>query len=253
AGAPRATVVSAAMAKVLWPGKDPIGQCVRVTEQGMGGKEPACTYVVGVAEDIKSQSLSDDKGFYYFLSSAQFHPQQTGLFVRTRGDATHQADAIRRALQPLMPGASYITVTRYAEVVGGTMRSWKIGATVFGVFGALALLLAAIGLYSVIAYNVVQRAHELGVRIALGAQVGDVLRLVVGQGLRLGVMGVVIGGMIALVAARWLKPLLFQESARDPAVYALVAAVLLAVAVVASYLPARRAARLDPNLALRAE
>jgi len=118
---------------------------------------------------------------------------------------------------------------------------------------ALALLLAAVGLYSVIAYNVVQRTHELGVRIALGAHVGNVLGLVVGQGVRLGVAGIVIGGMIAFSAARWLKPLLFQESARDPAVYALVAAVLLAVAVVASYVPARRAARVDPNVALRAE
>ena len=252
AGAPGAVVVSQAMAKVLWPGQDPLGQCVRVMEQGTT-REPPCTYVVGVAEDIRSQSLSEDRGFYYFLSSAQFHPQQAGLFLRTRGDAARQAEAIRRRLQPLMPGSSYITVTPYADVVGATMRSWKVGATVFGLFGALALLLAAVGLYSVIAYNVAQRAHELGVRIALGAQVGDVLRLVVGQGVRLGVIGLAIGATIAFSAARWLKPLLFQESARDPAVYALVAAVLLAVAVLASYLPARRAARLDPNLALRAE
>ena len=123
----------------------------------------------------------------------------------------------------------------------------------FLAFGLLALLLAAIGLYSVIAYNVAQRTHELGVRIALGANVGNVLGLVVGQGVRLGVAGIVIGGMISFSAARWLKPLLFQESARDPAVYALVAAVLLAVAVVASYVPARRAALVDPNVALRSE
>ncbi len=252
AGAPGAMVVSDAMAKVLWPGKDALGQCVQVVEYGTTG-QPPCTYVVGVAEDIKSQSLSDDKGFYYYLASAQFHPQRTGLFVRTRGDAAAQAEAIRRGLQPLMPGSSYLTVTPFSEVIGGQMRSWKLGATIFVAFGLLALLLAAIGLYSVIAYNVVQRTHELGVRVALGAQVGDVLGLVVGQGLRLGAAGILIGGIIALSAARWLKPLLFQESARDPAVYALVAAVLLAVAVVASYIPARRAARVNPSLALRAE
>ena len=209
--------------------------------------------VVGVAEDIKSQSLSDDSGFYYYLSSAQFHPQQRGLVVRTRGDAAGQAEEIRRGLQPLMPGASYVTVTPFADVIGGQTRSWKLGATMLLAFGALALLLAAVGLYSVIGYNVVQRTHELGVRIALGAQVGDVLRLVIEQGLRLGVVGVAIGGMIAFLAARWLKPFLFQESARDPVVYALVAAVLLAVAVVASFVPALRAARVDPNIALRAE
>jgi ABC-type antimicrobial peptide transport system permease subunit len=152
-----------------------------------------------------------------------------------------------------MPGASYVTVTPFADVVGSQMRSWKLGATMFVAFGALALLLAAVGLYSVIAYNVVQRTHELGVRITLGAQVGDVLGLVVGQGVRLAVAGIVIGGLISLSLARWLKPLLFQESARDPAVYALVAAVLLAVSIVASYVPALRAARVDPNVALRSE
>jgi putative ABC transport system permease protein len=253
ANAPGAMVVSDAMAKVLWPGEDPIGQCVRVMIYSTTAQETPCTYVVGVAEDIKNESLSDDKGYYYYLSSAQFHPQQAGVFVRMRGDAAGQAEAIRRSLQPLMPGAAYLTVTPFADVIGGQMRSWRLGATMFVAFGALALLLAAVGLYSVIAYNVVQRTHELGVRIALGAHVGNVLGLVVGQGVRLGVAGIVIGGMIAFSGARWLKPLLFQESARDPAVYALVAAVLLAVAVVASYVPARRAARVDPNVALRAE
>jgi putative ABC transport system permease protein len=255
ANAPGAMVVSESMAKVLWGerGEDAIGQCVRVDRYETKGKETPCTYVVGVAEDIKSQSLSDEKGYHYYLSSAQFHPQQSGVFVRMRGDASGQAEAIRRGLQPLMPGSSYVAVTPFADVIGGQMRSWRVGATMFVAFGALALLLAAVGLYSVIAYNVAQRAHELGVRIALGAHVGDVLGLVVGQGVRLGVAGIVIGLMIAFSGARWLKPLLFQESARDPAVYALVAAVLLAVAVAASYVPARRAARVDPNIALRAD
>lgn len=247
-GAPGAMVVSRAMAKALWPGEDPIGQCVRVQSAAA-----PCTYVVGVAEDIRSQSLSGDTGFFYYLSSAQFHPQQTGLFVRMRGDAVGQVDALRRVLQPLMRGSSYVTVTPFADVIGGQTRSWKLGATIFLAFGALALLLAAIGLYSVIAYNVAQRTHELGVRVALGAQAADVLGLVVGQGVRLGIAGVVTGAIIAFSAARWVRPLLFQESPRDPAVYALVTALLLAVAVVASYVPARRAARLDPNVALRAE
>ena len=253
AGAPGAMVVSEAMAKVLWPGENPIGQCVRVSTYSTAAKEPPCTYVVGVAEDIKGASLSEGKSYYYYLSAAQFYPQQTGLYVRVRGDAGEQVETIRRTLQPLMPGASYVTVTPFAEVIGGQMRSWRLGATMFVAFGALALLLAAIGLYSVISYNVGQRTHELGVRITLGAQASDVLGLVVGQGVRLGAAGVVIGGIIAFSGARWLKPLLFQESARDPMVYAVVAAVLLAVAALASYVPARRAARVDPNVALRAE
>ena len=246
--APGAMVVSEAMARVLWPGKDAIGQCVRVNADTM-----PCTYVVGIAENIKNNSLSEDAGYFYYLSSAQFSPQQTDLFIRTRGDASHHAEAIRRELQKLMPNPAYLTATPFGDVVGGEMRSWKLGATMFVVFGLLALTLAAVGLYSVIAYNVVQRTHEMGVRIALGAQLRDVVKLVVGQGMRHGVMGIVIGGAIAFGSARWMKPLLFDESPRDPVVYALVTIVLLAVAVTASWIPARRAARVDPNVALRSE
>jgi ABC-type antimicrobial peptide transport system permease subunit len=123
----------------------------------------------------------------------------------------------------------------------------------FTAFGLLALVLAAIGLYSVIAYNVAQRTHELGVRVALGAQRADLLRLVVSEGFRLGIMGVVIGAAIALGAGRWLAPLLFEESPRDPVVFTVVAVALLGVSVVASWVPARRAARVEPTRALRYE
>ncbi|HKN66311.1 MAG TPA: FtsX-like permease family protein, partial [Gemmatimonadaceae bacterium] len=202
---------------------------------------------------IKNNSLSDDAGYFYYLSAQQFNPQQMDLFIRTRGDASRQAESIRRELQKLMPSPAYVTATPFADIVGGEMRSWKLGATMFVVFGLLALTLAAVGLYSVIAYNVVQRTHEMGVRIALGAQLRDVVNLVVGQGMRHGVMGIVIGGAIAFGAARWMKPLLFDESPRDPLVYAVVTIVLLVVAVTASWIPARRAARVDPNVALRSD
>ncbi len=248
AGGPRAMVVSEAMGRVLWPGKDPIGQCVRVSADTV-----PCTYVVGIAENIKSSSLSDEPSYFYYLSAAQFNPNRTGLFIRTHGEAAAQADAIRRQLQRLMPSPSYVTVTAFGEVIGQEMRSWQVGATMFVVFGLLALTLAAVGLYSVIAYTVVQRTHEMGVRIALGAQVRDVVSLVVRQGLRHGVAGIFIGCAISIGAARWVKPLLFDESPRDPAIYAIVIAMLLAVAVAASLIPARRAARVDPNVALRSE
>jgi ABC-type antimicrobial peptide transport system permease subunit len=133
------------------------------------------------------------------------------------------------------------------------VRPWRLGAAMFSVFGALALLLAAVGLYSVIAYGVTQRTHELGVRVALGARTADVLRLVVGEGLRIAVVGVSAGALLALLAGRWLAPLLFNVSPRDPGVFAIVATVLLAVALAASLLPALRAARVDPATALRAD
>ena len=248
AGAPGAVVVSAAMAKTLWPREDALGKCIRINADTM-----PCSYVVGVAEDIKSQKLSDDPGLYYYLSAPQFNERNTMLLVRTRGAASEHAEAIRRRLQQLMPGASYVTVTPYATMFAGETRSWSLGSTMFVVFGLLALVLATIGLYGVIAYNVAQRSHEMGVRIAIGAQSGDVVWLVVRQGLLLGGSGVVIGGVIALALAGKLEPLLFGESARDPLVYIVVGGVMLAVGVAASFIPARRASRVDPTVALRAE
>jgi putative ABC transport system permease protein len=133
------------------------------------------------------------------------------------------------------------------------MRSWQLGATMFAVFGALALVLAAVGLYSVVAYSVAQRMHEMGVRVALGAQARDVIGLVVGEGLRVVGPGIALGGTIALLAGRWIAPLLFNVSPKDPSVFASVVGTLLAVAVVGSWLPALRAAHVDPNEALRAD
>jgi predicted permease len=246
--APRAMVVSQAMGKALWPGKDPVGQCIRVNADTM-----PCTYVVGVAENIKAQSLSADSGYYYYLPAAQFSPQSGGLFLRTRGASTKVREAVRRRLQREMPGASYVVATPFGDIIGSQTRSWELGATMFVAFGVLALALAAIGLYSVIAYNVAQRTHELGVRVALGAQARDVVRLVVTDGLRLAGMGVAIGAVIAFAASKWVKPLLFNVSPTDPTVFALVVVTLVAVAMVASWVPARRASRVDPNVALRAD
>jgi putative ABC transport system permease protein len=142
-------------------------------------------------------------------------------------------------------------VSRLEDVVDAQRRSWMLGATMFVAFGALALVVAAVGLYGVIAYSVTQRMHELAVRAALGAQRGDIVRLVVRQALSYAVGGVVAGAAIALVAARWIQPLLFGESAHDPIVFACVATIVGVVSVVASTSPALRATRADPTSALR--
>ena len=149
--------------------------------------------------------------------------------MRTRGNAADYLEPIRRELQREMPGASYVTVTPFATIFGGETKSWQLGTTTFVAFGILALVIAAIGLYSVIAYNVAQRTHEMGVRVALGAQARDVVRLVLSEGMRLGVAGVVIGAGVALVAGKWVKPLLFEQSPRDPLVFGVVTVVLLGV------------------------
>jgi len=256
--APRSVVVSDAMGKVLWPGKDPIGQCIKINIFGGGRDAPdptklQCTTVVGIAENIKEQSLGADSGYYYYLPIMQARPHMGGLLVRTRGDAATVKEAVRRALQREMPGSSYVTITPFNEIIGSQKRSWQLGATMFVAFGTLALVLAAIGLYSVIAYNVTQRTHELGVRRALGAQTADVARLVVTDGLRLVGVGVALGVVGAFWAGKWVKPLLYDVSPKDPAVYAFVAVALLLVALAASWLPALRASRVDPNVALRTE
>jgi len=248
-GAPRVAVVSEGMAKALWPGKDALGQCMRVAADTM-----PCTTVIGIAEDAVQQSLTDDQRFRYYMPLHQYRPiNGSFLMLRVRGEPAEQSEGIRLALQGLMPGEGYITAWPLDDVLRAPRRSWQIGATLFVAFGGLALLVAAIGLYAVIGYNVTQRMHEIGVRIALGAQRADVVRLVVGQGMGFALAGAVIGAMLAYWAARWVQPLLFQQSARDPFVFLTVGGILVMVAIAASSVPAFRATRADPNRTLRAE
>jgi putative ABC transport system permease protein len=244
--APRVAVVSENMARVLWPGREAIGQCMKVDSD-------VCTTVVGIAENIKEQNLRADSMFYYYMPVTQFRPRAGGLFVRAAGNARKFTEQLRRSLQREMPGASYVTVTPFEEIVAPTMRSFRLGATMFVAFGALALLVAAMGLYSVIAYNVEQRTHELGVRLALGAQPRDVATLVLSDGARVAVIGLTIGIAVALYASTWLEPLLFDVSPRDAVVYATASLTLLLVAMLGSWIPAHRASRTDPNIALRSE
>jgi predicted permease len=248
AGGPRVIVVSEGMANALWPAGEPLGKCVRI-----GAETAPCSTVIGVAEDIRSRSLGEDHEYTYYLPIAQYDAPTGMLFVRVTGRATEYAEIVRRRLQRLMPGAAYVTVQPLQNMVDPTMQSWRFGATMFVAFGGLALALAGIGLYSMIAYGVAQRRQEIGIRIALGASRANVVRLVVRGGLRLVIVGVIAGGAISLWSGRWLATLLFRESPSDPAVYGGVAAVLIGVSLVATVMPAIAASRLDPNVALRAD
>jgi hypothetical protein len=249
AATPRVMVVSESMGKALWPGKDPLGECVRV-----GSDSVPCTTVVGIAEDMVQRDITGGRRFQYYMPLEQFQPRNAfALLLRTRGEPRAQQEAVRKALQNVMPGQSYITTRLFGEMVDRQRRSWRLGATMFVAFGVLALVVAAVGLYGVIGYNVAQRMHELGVRIALGAQSRDVVKLVVGQGLSFALVGVAIGIVLALWAGHWIQPLLFQQSAKDPAIYLFVGALLVLVALVASAAPALRATRADPNAALRSD
>jgi predicted permease len=245
--APRVVVVSEAMAKVLWPGRDAIGQCISFTAEMV-----PCITVVGVAENIRGRSLTGSPEFHYYLPAEQFMTEPV-IIVRVAGNGADHAEPVRRNLQRLMPSSAYVTVTPMTAIMAPRVRSWQYGATMFVAFGGLALALAAIGLYAVVAFAVAQRTHELGLRIALGAQMDDVLRLVIGEGIGFALAGVALGFGIALAAGSRLSPLLYGVSVRDPATYAAVAGLLIAVAAIASAVPAMRAARVDPNVALRTE
>jgi predicted permease len=252
-GAPVVVVVSEAMARRVWPNEDAIGRQFRLSGDDM----PAIT-VVGIAEDIRAARLQGEPGMWYYLPAAQYgmlfdEPLSLQILARVDGRATDYLEPIRRALQPAMPGEGYVTTIAMTSLLAPRHRSWEFGATMFAAFGALALTLAAIGLYSVIAYAVRQRSHELGVRIALGASVGNVVTMVLRQGLSFAIAGIVIGLALALWAGRWVQPLLFEQSARDPVIAGAAAGVLLFVALVATVKPAMRATRVDPTEALRAD
>jgi putative ABC transport system permease protein len=248
-GGPPVVVVSEGMARAIWGAEDAIGKCIRI-----GADTAPCSTVIGVAEEMRTRSLTDEREFSYYIPSTQYDgTMDPQLFVRVQGDPAALADDIRRRAQRELPGAAYAMAMPLDRLVDPQRRSWEFGATMFLVFGGLALALAAIGLYSLIAYDVAQRTQELGVRLALGASVSDVIRLVMSNGVRLVAVGIILGAALALWGSRWMEGLLFHQSPRDPLVFLAVAVTLLAVALVASSGPAFRASRVDPNIALRGD
>jgi putative ABC transport system permease protein len=246
--APRVVVVSEGMGKLLWAGRDPIGKCLRIRAD-----TAPCATVIGIAEEIRSRSLSNRDEYTYYVPAAQYGEPSGTLFVRVSGNAADYTELVRRSLQHVMPGAAYVTTVSLRTMIDPSMQSWRSGATVFVAFGTLALALAGIGLYSMISYGVAQRRREIGVRIALGATSASVIALVARGALRVVVAGVLIGALAAVAAGHWAASLLFDESPNDPVVYTVVALVLIIVSLVASALPARAAALLDPNIVLRAD
>jgi predicted permease len=251
AGSTPVAIVNEAMARRVWPGRDPIGLCFHI-----GERTAPCTEIVGVAAESRQGSLRDAESLQYFVPLTQLSrkPFALQLFVRTRGvDATALVPALRRALREVDGRIPYPDIRTIQSYVEPELRPWRLGATLFTAFGVLALLVAAVGLYGVLAYDVAQRTRELGVRTALGARTRDVMWLVLRRGLAVATTGIALGLVAAVIASRWIAALLFEVPARDPLTLAGVAGLLLAVAMAASLVPAWRAARVDPQAALRAE
>jgi putative ABC transport system permease protein len=249
--ASRVAVVSQSMARRLWPNKDPIGQCFHLQNA-----TTPCMTVIGVAEDAVQRSISDNERLLYYMPDEQPSIVMPGrrLLLRMSGDnPLAEAERVRRTLQAVMPAPAYVTVSTLEDLVDAQRRSWQLGATMFVAFGALALIVAAIGLYGVISYDVAQRMHELAVRIALGARTTHIVGLVAAQAFSFAGIGVTLGIAVVLLVARWVQPLLFDESARDPIILAAVGVTLGLVALVASAAPAARASRADPSATLRSD
>jgi predicted permease len=246
----RVTVVNESMARIWWPNENAIGKCIQI-----GGDTMPCSVVVGIVENARRQTIIEETSVQYFIPATQSVSKTASfvLLVRPRGDLTAATTGVRRRLQQAVPNLPFVTINPLEQLVLPQKRPWRLGATMFSVLGGLALVLAAIGLYSVLAYDVAQRTREFGVRVAIGAQSADVMRLVLARGLRTAVIGGLIGVGVALVGGRLIAPLHFQTSPRDPMVIGVVLGTLMVVAFMAAFIPARRALAVDPIEALRAE
>ena len=243
----RVAVLSEAMARAYWPDERAVGRCIMLNIDSL------CTTIVGVAADAKQGLQRTDPQFLVYVPvGPRWNAGTNVLLVRSRdADDRRLVQPIRRAMQGAATNLPYAEVQTLDDVLAPEIRPWKTGAMLFSLFGGLALLIAAMGLYSAISYSVVQRRHEFGVRMALGAGIGDVVRTVMVQGVRAAVIGIAIGSAGAISLRGVIAPLLFQTSPRSPPAFTVAAAVILVAAAAASFVPAWRASRVDPVTALR--
>jgi putative ABC transport system permease protein len=248
-------VVNEAMATRFWPGRNAIGR--RLT---MGGNGPWIT-VIGVVTDVHHRGLDAVPRPEMYRPHSQFRyggsdaPAVSTLtwVVRTIGDPRAATGYARAAVQGVDPSLGISDVATMDQVLADSTSDRRLNLMLFALLGGLALALATVGVYGVVAYSVAQRTHEIGVRMAIGARPGDVVRMIVEEGGRLALAGVVAGLALAIAAARLMRGLLFDISAADPTTFVAAPLALLTVALLASYIPARRATRVDPMIALRGE
>jgi predicted permease len=249
---PHVAVISQSLARLRWPDQDPIGQTIEFGN--MDGNLKPLT-IVGIVGDVRGRGLDLPPSSIFYVDYRQrgMNANSTPtILMRSSAPPGEIVSAARAIFHDLAPDAP-VKFSTFADEMGGWLADRRFLLLLVGVFGAAALALATIGIYGVVAFSVTRRTQEIGIRMALGAQRSDVLRLVVGEGARLALVGVAIGIAASCVTTRLLSSLLFGVSATDPITFAGVALLLSLVALLASYLPARRAMRLDPNIALRHE
>ena len=236
-------IINETMAAKYWPGKDPIGQRIKMKDRWL--------QIVGIAKNVNYDTKREPPRSFFYVPVRQNFSVSNSLLIRTRETPTALRNPLAREVHALDSTLAPTAPFRVQEQVARKGYTQQLAATLIAIFGAMALFLAAIGLYAVMSYSVSQTTRELGMRMALGAGARDILRLVLSRGLRLTIVGIAVGGIAALLLTRLMGDLLYKVSPRDPLAFGLALIILLAVALIACLLPARRAMRVDPVRALR--
>jgi putative ABC transport system permease protein len=258
----RVTIINETMARKYWPGENPIGKRVALDFETMRFRRDGpptfdipggMREVVGVVADVKHARLEAETVPEMYIPAPQRPTREMTVVVRTQSDPLALAAVVRRELATLDPQQPLSNLNTMSQLLAVSVAQPRFNFLAFALFAAIALVLASVGIYGVLAYSVSQRTHEIGIRLALGAQATDVLKLIVGQGMKLVLVGIGIGLGGALALTRLMKTLLYDVSTTDPATFALIALLLLAVALLACWLPAWRATKVDPLKALRHE
>jgi macrolide transport system ATP-binding/permease protein len=240
-------VVNRALAETAWPGQDPLGKHLHF----LG--EPWDVIVVGEVNNVKYATLGEPPQAIVYMPLKQHYSPFVALYVRTNGDPEKALGAVRSTVQSLIPNVPLVGVQTVGQLLMRSLTAPRIGAELLGAFGFLALILASIGTYGVMSYSVSQRTQEIGIRMSLGAQPRDVLRLILAGGLAMVCVGVAFGLGIATVLSHSMSSLLFGIGAFDAPSFLATAALLILVAMAACLVPAGRATRVDPVIALRYE
>ena len=241
-------IISLRLAARIWPGADPLGKRVNCNDDGTG-----CAEIVGVVGDVKHNSLIDETGYDLYFSCYQSYSKQTHFVARIQGDPMALATQIQREIWRVAPDTGVFNVMPVTRLSANTIWQSRVWGLLLGIFSGIALLLATAGIYGVMANFVTQRTREIGVRIALGAQWPDVIKLILTSGMLLVAIGLTIGLIGALALTRLMNTLLFEVSPTDPLTFGAVALCVIVAALLACYIPARRATRVDPLVALRYE
>jgi putative ABC transport system permease protein len=250
--APAVIIINEAYAERFFSGEDPIGKRIRPGMSVETGKKP-WREVVGVVGNVRYRGLSKDFTPEYYVPESQMPLDSMTLVVKTASDPHGIVSAVREEVRNMDKDLPLYNIQTMDEYLSAAVAQPRLITLLLVIFAGLALLLTAIGLYGVMSYSVAQRTHEIGIRMALGARPADVLRLVVGQGMMLAGLGVGIGLVVALLATKVMASLLFGIGAKDPLTFVAIALIIAGVALAACFVPARRATKVDPMVALRYE